>query len=460
MFNRIPVLLSLIAAVIIALIGAYGVFLYSAASEADETQDQRNGLFINEMVAAHRTSVRKAAETLAVSDVVFNGIQNKDASSFAKELCDEQLDEKVFSSIGVMTLDGQSLFLCESGIVKKHTDHDYVFEVPRRVFRGAFEKFLDEQNAFRAVLPEFHFAELYEIVADRPYLIVAAISAPRTKRAMSANYQPAIVFGMASMRGVLGDTKQRLDLDELQMQQTATAGQNQSLVSIGGSNFGNSTAVTWSSTRSFRDQLLKAAPPIVLPSMSVLLLIGYFLTRIERLRVELTARENSMRHMALHDSLTGLPNRAYIQKLVEETIANSTEKNPNYLAVFDLDNFKSVNDNNGHDIGDLLLIEVAKRAVAALGPENTVARLGGDEFIAILKSARDDETALNRLDEMRKSIGRPVNFGSLQIHPNASIGAARIFTNSQSSSEVIKNADLALYEVKSQGKGHCRLFQG
>ncbi|MFN0192021.1 MAG: diguanylate cyclase domain-containing protein [Aestuariivirga sp.] len=457
MFNRIQVLLALIGAAIFALVGAYGAVLYAGAVEADATQDSRNRALIAGELESHRIDTRESLEALAVSDAVFAAAQSNNSAQLTKLLCDHTDSSGRFSTIGVMSFSGQALFLCESGQVKYPGENDYVFELPRKLLQQEFDGFLGEQNSYRSILPEFQFTELYADVAGRHYLIGAAVSAPESKRAMPAAYRPAIVFGFAGMRNMLRELDERLGTGELRLARADGERSNVSLP-IGGGNHGQAMAVVWTASHAFRDQLLRFAPPIVLPSVAVLLLIGYFLTRIERSRATLLASETRMRHMALHDELTGLPNRTHFQDLLAQAVADTSNGKLCYVAVFDVDYFKSVNDTHGHDVGDMLLEMIAMRAVAALGPQNSVARLGGDEFAVILRNVRDNSEAFKLLSAMGKSIAGAMHIGAIQINPGVSIGAAPIRSNARTATEIMKRADLALYEVKAHGRGHCRLF--
>jgi diguanylate cyclase (GGDEF)-like protein len=158
-------------------------------------------------------------------------------------------------------------------------------------------------------------------------------------------------------------------------------------------------------------------------------------------------------HLAHHDSLTGLPNR----RLLQDRIAVGIDRAKRYgerLAVLclDLDGFKSVNDRHGHDAGDGLLKAVADRLTASVRAADTVARLGGDEFVVLLqvKEALDADLIAGKIIEQ---VSRPFRVGLLELSVGTSVGIALFPAHGASGENLLKQADLALYQAKSRGKG-------
>ncbi len=142
----------------------------------------------------------------------------------------------------------------------------------------------------------------------------------------------------------------------------------------------------------------QARSPVILSlTLAVLVGIFHFMRRISSLQRNLIAQEAEMRHMALHDALTGLPNRVNFVRQARTAIAGATEQAPIYIGLFDLDRFKLVNDTFGHDVGDRLIVETGRRAAGALGSGDVLARLGGDEYALILRSAASDSEALAQM---------------------------------------------------------------
>lgn len=176
--------------------------------------------------------------------------------------------------------------------------------------------------------------------------------------------------------------------------------------------------------------------------------------------------ENQIRKLALYDALTGLVNRRLLGDRLGQAIAAS-RRNQKYGAVLmlDLDHFKSLNDTRGHDIGDALLIEVADRLNACIRQTDTAARLGGDEFVVLLEwldGQQDVSTqrALELAEKIRTSLNRPFVLGNEKhlCHSSASIGVIIFKGSGHTGSELLKRADVAMYEAKDLGRNRVCLY--
>jgi diguanylate cyclase (GGDEF)-like protein/PAS domain S-box-containing protein len=172
---------------------------------------------------------------------------------------------------------------------------------------------------------------------------------------------------------------------------------------------------------------------------------------------DITARkqlEEDLSHQAFHDSLTGLANRALLRDRLEQVYRRAARTGVGAAVIYlDLDGFKTVNDSLGHDSGDELLRTVAERLVGAVRAGDTVARLGGDEFaIVTQESARclDEATAI--ADRALQTLSTPVTIEDQEIRVSASIGIATT-AQTDSVAEVLRDADVAMYRAKAQGKG-------
>ena len=170
--------------------------------------------------------------------------------------------------------------------------------------------------------------------------------------------------------------------------------------------------------------------------------------------------EEQLRYQANYDALTGLPNRQLFNDRLKMAITHASRNElPLGVLFIDLDDFKNVNDSQGHYFGDLLLKQVAERLTACCREEDTVARLGGDEFLLLAQFIRKEEPAATRLAErIIESFKKPFTLGDKQIYVNASIGIT-IYPNDGNDIEtLVKNADVAMYRAKGQGKNQFRLF--
>ena len=158
-------------------------------------------------------------------------------------------------------------------------------------------------------------------------------------------------------------------------------------------------------------------------------------------------------NLALHDSLTGLVNRATLVEWLDRAIARLA-RHPGGLVVayLDVDNFKEVNDAYGHACGDEVLVELASRLVAQMRPEDVVARIGGDEFVAVFGDLSDPLDAAQRMAErLHQIVAEPVRVNGNDLHMTFSIGIAVVQEPECHSDEVLAQADAAMYSVKKTG---------
>jgi diguanylate cyclase (GGDEF)-like protein len=158
-------------------------------------------------------------------------------------------------------------------------------------------------------------------------------------------------------------------------------------------------------------------------------------------------------NLALHDSLTGLVNRATLVEWLDRAIARLA-RHPGGLVVafLDVDNFKEVNDAYGHACGDEVLVELASRLVARMRPEDVVARIGGDEFVAVFGDLSDPLSAAPRMAErLHDIVAEPVRVNGNDLHMTFSIGIAVVQGPECHSDEVLAHADAAMYSVKKTG---------
>ncbi|QOZ78327.1 bifunctional diguanylate cyclase/phosphodiesterase [Bradyrhizobium sp. CCBAU 53351] len=164
-------------------------------------------------------------------------------------------------------------------------------------------------------------------------------------------------------------------------------------------------------------------------------------------------------HMARHDALTSLPNRVLFHEQLEQGLRRTRSGEQLAVLCLDLDHFKDINDSLGHPIGDALLKEVGRRLTAVVDESDTVARLGGDEF-AVVQIGRSEETAARSLARrLVEVISAPYEIDDHQIVIGVSIGISLSPQDGSDPDELLKNADLALYRAKADGRGTYRFFE-
>lgn len=168
---------------------------------------------------------------------------------------------------------------------------------------------------------------------------------------------------------------------------------------------------------------------------------------------------DSMAHLAFHDALTGLPNRALFVDRVGQALARSGRKLRTTAVLFaDLDNFKAINDTLGHAGGDELLIVIARRLRESLRPSDSAARFGGDEFAILLEDIGNEGRVMTTCDRIMMSLVAPVDIQGTRIDPGASMGVALSRKTTRDADHLLRDADVAMYAAKAAGKGNYKLY--
>lgn len=171
-------------------------------------------------------------------------------------------------------------------------------------------------------------------------------------------------------------------------------------------------------------------------------------------------KDEQLRHMALHDPLTELANRSLLHEHMRMAIARAEREGSRVALLFlDLDQFKTINDTLGHDVGDLLLKEIAVRLQSCIRATDTLARLGGDEFVVLLGGVQQREDCARLAGKLMLALKTPVDLGGASLHVNTSIGIALFPEDGGSIEALMKNADMALYAAKEAGKNRYEFFQ-
>ena len=169
--------------------------------------------------------------------------------------------------------------------------------------------------------------------------------------------------------------------------------------------------------------------------------------------------EYQLKHLALHDPLTGLPNRLLFQDRLQQAIALSNRHQHKFAVFFmDLDNFKIINDTMGHEAGDELLKDVSSRLSCTGRKTDTVARLGGDEFAFIITKIKAVEDAVSFAQRLNKLLKTPIEVNGNSINIGSSIGITIYPDDAANSEELLRNADIAMYQAKDDGRNTVRFF--
>jgi diguanylate cyclase (GGDEF)-like protein len=186
---------------------------------------------------------------------------------------------------------------------------------------------------------------------------------------------------------------------------------------------------------------------------------GANLHRVIRYAIERKRTELELVRLAHFDQLTSLPNRTLLRERVDHAIARAMRGGSGVATlILDMDRFKEINDMLGHEIGDKLLVEAARRIRASVRDQDTVARLGGDEFAVVLEGVSEAKEVLPVIERIIASLGEVTQIDGREVNSSISIGIAMYPENGNDLSELLRAADLAMYQAKSSGRGRYQFF--
>ena len=219
--------------------------------------------------------------------------------------------------------------------------------------------------------------------------------------------------------------------------------------------------LAWDPQEPAFDLIRETAPVMSGALLMVGLALGLLVLRLRRTSTLLDDSKAKASFLAFHDPLTGIPNRALFEDRLEQAMANMRHTGSRMaLHYIDLDRFKHVNDTLGHPAGDVLIREAARRLGGAVNEIDTVARLGGDEFAVIQFGVDDVPRALELSQRLIDCLSVPFEIEGQQARVGASIGVIVTADTGAMAEDLMRQADIALYEAKANGRGRYQLFAG
>lgn len=219
--------------------------------------------------------------------------------------------------------------------------------------------------------------------------------------------------------------------------------------------------MTWTGDRPGLHVVREMAPGVAGAILVGLALLAWLLARLRRSSAELEASEAQAHYLAFHDTLTGLPNRALFEDRLDRALLAARRPNAMIaLHAIDVDRFKHVNDTLGHAAGDELIRQVAGRLEGVVRQEDTVARLGGDELAVIQTGIAGDAEAEELAGRLLEVMREPFDLTGERAHVSASIGIVLSSHPTGAREELVRKADIALYQAKARGRNRYEMFTG
>ncbi len=219
--------------------------------------------------------------------------------------------------------------------------------------------------------------------------------------------------------------------------------------------------IGWDQERPGLTLIRKAGPALIAGMLLAAGALAFLLRRLRRTSLALQTSQADAQYLAFHDTLTGLPNRALFEdRLRRALLATGRDTARTALLYLDIDRFKHVNDTLGHPAGDELVRQTAARLQRTIREIDTVARLGGDEFAIILVDIRDTRVAEDISERLLRKLQEPFRLMDDQVFVSASIGIALASGPKVDADDLLRKADIALYEAKKNGRGRYQVFAG
>lgn len=203
--------------------------------------------------------------------------------------------------------------------------------------------------------------------------------------------------------------------------------------------------------------VMRLAVQVTIFILIVLIIIMLWNRRLKTVISRTKALQVKMDHMATHDSLTGLANRVLLKDRLNMSILQHHRQHAKLAVLFiDLDGFKNINDTHGHDVGDELLIQIARRLEACVRKSDTVVRFGGDEFVLLLTDLHKSSEAAYIAGKVLKRAQQPFELSTITARIGCSVGIAMYPDDGETDTDLLKVADTLMYQVKAKGKNHFR----
>lgn len=219
--------------------------------------------------------------------------------------------------------------------------------------------------------------------------------------------------------------------------------------------------IGWDQERPGLTLVRKAGPALIGGMLLAACVLTFLLRRLRRASSALQTSQDQAQYLAFHDTLTGLPNRALFEDRLRRALLTASHDTAKVALLYlDIDRFKHVNDTLGHPAGDQLVRQTAARLAQTIREIDTVARLGGDEFALILIDVRDIRTAEDISGTLLQKLQEPFKLLDDQVFISASIGIALSTGPDADADDLLRKADIALYEAKKNGRGRYQVFAG
>ncbi|MBN9671105.1 bifunctional diguanylate cyclase/phosphodiesterase [Roseibium aggregatum] len=302
-------------------------------------------------------------------------------------------------------------------------------------------------------------------IDGEPYLFTAAAVMPQVQTISHERNPPAVLIGLIPLRGEkLKDILEMTGLDTFALTNDQANRDALGMFEMRSPRGRKVGVIAWQATQPGSQMLERIIRYMAVAAFMIAAVVIAVIVFTRQMTRRLASSEAKAVHASRHDQLSGLPNRARFHTLLTDILEEAAVKGRKTAVVYiDLDHFKDINDTLGHSAGDKVITAIAQRLRRVIPETGTnagiVARISGDEFAMALKDCVDDEWLEHILDQVQDEIGRPIMIGSRELHASLSMGAAISPRDGDDPDELLRKADIALYDAKANGRNRRSFFE-
>jgi diguanylate cyclase (GGDEF)-like protein len=440
------------------LVALIGVLLFWAGREADDIAVSRQIALANVVIGNLRSEIAHDQESVTVWDDAVVAVGRTDSAEWIDYNLGSWMNT-YFGHDGAFVLDTRNRAIYQFATIEQDEPYDGLKTVAAPLVARLREKLRegDETELSDRILS--HGAADLKVVWGRPALVSAK---PIISDTGDIEQEPGSEYVHLAIRFLDGDFLALLAQDymfeDLRFEwddRPARGFVSLPLLADSGTPIGH---LHWRPHRPGAVMIGQVAPAAIAIAIMVFALIGGLLVLLSLRSKNLADREARMRHLAHHDPLTELPNRALFHQRLDEAIANRAANASVAVLYLDLDHFKQVNDTLGHPAGDAVITEFSARLTALIRPTDTLSRIGGDEFTIVMPNLDGLDLVKAVSERIIDTVRQPFVIEGHQVFIGVTIGVAVAPRDGETQTELCRKADIALYHAKSAGRGRFAIF--
>jgi len=453
--SQVTLIVLALAAFSLAMLVGFGFF---ATLETDRNSLTKQKAFVAAGLADETAELIRQQTSVALWDDSVLAARNGDQAWMAENLGEWMHAYYGLDRVYVLDASGAPIHAMQDGATLSGAS----YEDDRAVVEAAVARLRTMMRALAADSHETPVVSDLVTIAGQPAILSVQPILPNSNRVIQDAGQEYVHVAIQVIDDrLVGRIARKYQLTGMHLLPQLTAALPGASVPLIGSTGTILGYVTWSQERPGLDLVRQASPAFLGFCLLAVGVLWFLLKRLRRTAGELQQSQEQTQYIAFHDTLTGLPNRALFEdRLKQALFAVSRDARKIGLLYVDLDRFKTVNDTFGHAAGDELVRLTATRLHNSVRQIDTVARLGGDEFAVVIFDIKDLTTAEELCQRLLAEISRPFDLLGNQVFIDASIGVALSEGPETDPAELLRKADIALYEAKKAGGSRHEVFAG